>query len=112
MCKSARTPGEVRKEFSRLGISVSAWARAHGYSVPLVYQVLSGKRKGIRGESHQIAVALKLKEGAIGGVSDLFSEEHRETGSQVSQGDSRGIDPDSTQEGTERRAKNGGNPMG
>lgn len=58
-----------------MGISLSEWARAHGFSAPLVYQVLSGKRKGVRGESHRIAVALQLKDGSIGDLGDLFGEE-------------------------------------
>lgn len=66
-----RTPEDVRREFARRGLSISEWARASGFSVPLVYQVLSGKRAALRGQSHQIAVALELKEGLIGGVDDL-----------------------------------------
>lgn len=37
----------IRQEFARRGVSISAWARAHGYSKQLVYQVLAG-RKGVR----------------------------------------------------------------
>ena len=69
MCmKSAK---EIKKEFSDRGLSISGWAKAHGYSQALVYQVLSGSRKPTRGESHQIAVALGLKEGIIGEYKDL-----------------------------------------
>lgn len=71
MAKTLRTPSEVRQEFARLGCSISEWARASGYSVPLVYQVLSGTRKAMRGQSHDIAVALGLKEGERGTVRDL-----------------------------------------
>lgn len=66
-----RTPDDVRREFSKRGISISAWARANGFSVPLVYQVVSGERKAVRGQSHDIAVALGLKQGEIGNLNDL-----------------------------------------
>lgn len=66
-----KTADEVRREFARLGVSISEWARANGYSVPLVYQVLSGTRQGLRGQSHEIAVNLGLKDGEVGGLSDL-----------------------------------------
>lgn len=77
-----RKEDEIRNEFLRLGISVSDWARSYGYSVPLVYQVLSGSRKGIRGQSHEIAVRLGLKAGAIGEIRDLrlgMPTDHRAT---------------------------------
>ena len=62
MIKSA---DEVKAEFLKLGISVSGWARSHGYSSALVYQILSGQRKSLRGESHNIAVELGIKQGTI-----------------------------------------------
>jgi|SRR5579871_6175514 len=61
-----RTPREVREEFARRGLSISSWARQNGYSAPLVYQVLSGKNRGMRGQSHDIAVQLGLKAGLVG----------------------------------------------
>lgn len=60
-----RTPKEARAELKRQGISVSAWAVANGFSVALVFEVLSGDRPCVRGQSHKIAVALGLKEGSI-----------------------------------------------
>lgn len=74
-----RTIGEVRREFNDSGVSVSAWARANNFSVPLVYGVLSGKRPGTRGQSHNIAVALGLKAGRIADVSELPFRAHRGT---------------------------------
>lgn len=41
---------------------VSAWARRHGFREKSVHDVLSGTRPCTRGKSHQIAVALKLKD--------------------------------------------------
>lgn len=64
-----RNATEVRAEFQRKGISISAWAMANSFSPNLVFEVLSGRKKGDRGQSHKIAVALGLKEGEI--VNDI-----------------------------------------
>lgn len=68
---SLRTVEEVREEFSQRGIPVSVWAREMGFSPGLVHQVLSGRLKCVRGQAHQVAVALGLKTGILSGVSDL-----------------------------------------
>jgi len=68
-----RTLAEVHEEFAATGVSISEWARSSGFSVPLVYAVLQGRRKGLRGQSHRIAVALGLKAGRIARVEELFS---------------------------------------
>lgn len=59
------TAPEVRASFNRVGKSVSAWARAHGFKVSLVYAVLEGRAKGNRGKSHNIAVLLGMKAGVV-----------------------------------------------
>lgn len=56
-------PGMARSLFEASGLSVAEWARRKGFSSGLVYQVLEGRRKCLRGQSHQIAVALGLKQG-------------------------------------------------
>lgn len=61
----------IRQEFARRGLSVSAWARAHGYSCQLVYQVLAGRKRCVRGQCHEIAVRLGLKDGVLGTVADI-----------------------------------------
>lgn len=66
-----QTSDDIRREFLVAGVSISSWAKAQGFSVPLVYQVLSGKRRALRGESHRIAVALGLKAGRIVEPGDL-----------------------------------------
>ena len=66
-----RTKEQVLQEFARRGLSVSAWARSEGFSAQLVYQILSGKKRCLRGQSHAIAVRLGLKEGVVGGFEDL-----------------------------------------
>lgn len=60
-----RTPEEVRAEFQRTGISIAQWATANGFNTNLVFEVLGGRKKGIRGQSHKIAVKLGLKEGCV-----------------------------------------------
>jgi gp16 family phage-associated protein len=66
-----RTSDQVRDEFSRRGISISEWARKRGYSAQLVYQILAGRKRCMRGQSHAIAVALGLEQGEIGTIEDL-----------------------------------------
>jgi gp16 family phage-associated protein len=43
------------------GVTIKTWAESHGFQSSIVYSVLSGRRKCLRGQSHQIAVALGLK---------------------------------------------------
>lgn len=67
-----RTPDEVRADFDRQGMTVAQFARDHGLNQATVYQVLSGQKKGRRGEAHRAAVLLGLKAGEItnGGRND------------------------------------------
>lgn len=55
----------ARERFHRSGKSVVAWAKENGFTVNLVYEVLNGKRKCLRGQSHRIAVRLGIKDGVI-----------------------------------------------
>lgn len=64
----------AKKLFEMSGTSVSEWARVRGFSAVLVYQVLDGRRKCMRGQSHQIAVALGLKQGLIMGMDELSNK--------------------------------------
>ena len=66
-----RSAEDVRQELATLGISVSDWARDRGYSPGLVHQVLAGRLKCTRGQSHKVAVSLGLKKGELGEISDL-----------------------------------------
>ncbi|MCP5304963.1 MAG: DNA-binding protein [Chromatiaceae bacterium] len=59
---SVRTREEVRRWFSTNGRSISGWAKARGFSPSLTHAVLMGERKCLRGQSHEIAIALGLKE--------------------------------------------------
>lgn len=67
--KKVKTLAEARADFHRSGKSVISWAREHGFCVNLVYMVLAGKRPGLRGQSHRIAVELGIKNGFIEEVS-------------------------------------------
>lgn len=58
-----RTHEQARAWLSYLGISVAQWARDHGFSEPLVREILAGRKKCLRGQSHNIAVALGMKHG-------------------------------------------------
>jgi gp16 family phage-associated protein len=53
----------VRAAFRENGIVIADWARERGFSVELTRMVLAGKRKCLRGQSHQIAIALGIKQG-------------------------------------------------
>lgn len=63
--KTIRTPDEVRADFLRKGLSVSAWAKEHGFDRATVHAVLSGRLAGRIGQSHKVAVLLGLKNGEI-----------------------------------------------
>ena len=65
------TVDDVRAEFKRRGLSVSEWARREGVSAGLTYQILAGRKVGQRGQSHQIAVLLGLKQGLVDAGDDL-----------------------------------------
>lgn len=65
------TVDDVRAEFKKRGISVSEWARLRGVSAQLTYQILAGRKVGLRGQSHQIAVLLGLKPGLLGEAEEL-----------------------------------------
>ncbi|WP_409520024.1 DNA-binding protein [Pulveribacter sp.] len=56
-----RTESEAKAAFMATGTTVADWARQRGFSEALTRMVLAGKRKCLRGQSHQIAVALRLK---------------------------------------------------
>jgi gp16 family phage-associated protein len=58
-----KTPDQARAWLDFHGISMAQWAREHGFGTSLVRQVLAGKKRGLRGQSHNIAVALGMKAG-------------------------------------------------
>lgn len=56
------TTDEAQAWFRGKGLTVSEWAMERGFNPTLVYSILSGKRKCLRGQSFRIAVALRLKQ--------------------------------------------------
>ncbi len=66
-----RPTAEIRKLIEDSGVSIAEWARENRFSAGLVYQILEGQRKCLRGQSHRIAVALGLKEGSTTDVKAL-----------------------------------------
>ncbi len=60
-----KTRNQVRAELNRKGMSVAEWARLHKVSAAQTYQFLDGKKKGLRGQAHRIAVLLGVKDGIL-----------------------------------------------
>jgi gp16 family phage-associated protein len=60
-----RTPEEARQALKDSGVSISSWAMANGFLPNMVFDVLAGRRKCIRGQAHNIAVTLGIKSGVI-----------------------------------------------
>lgn len=53
---------DVLKEFHQTGTTVTEWAKRNHFNPWLVYTILQGRRKCLRGKSHKIAVALGIKD--------------------------------------------------
>lgn len=51
----------IREAFRDDDLSFAEWARSRGFNPSLVYEVLAGRRRAMRGETREIAVALGLK---------------------------------------------------
>ena len=60
-----KTPDEARAELQAKGISITQWAVANKFSPNLVFEVLGGRKKCVRGQAHEIAIKLGLKSGEI-----------------------------------------------
>ena len=60
-----RTAEEAREALKRQGVSISSWAISNGFSANLVFEVLAGRKKCLRGQAHNIAVKLGLKDGEV-----------------------------------------------
>ena len=71
-----KTRAQVRDEFARKGWSISGWAKQNGYSPNMVIAILADNEanlrlKCLRGDAHNIAVQLGLKEGEISRAVDV-----------------------------------------
>lgn len=65
-----RTRQQAREDFARRGWSYSGWARERRYSPNMVIAIINDddrnpRLKCTRGEAHNIAVDLGLKEGVV-----------------------------------------------
>ena len=63
--KPTKTTKQVRTEFAHRGESLASWAREHDFGRSLVYEVVAGRKKCLRGDSHRIAVLLGMKRGEV-----------------------------------------------
>jgi gp16 family phage-associated protein len=61
--KGVLTKDQVVAKFSASGLSFAQFARDNRFTLSLVYSVLEGRVQGLRGQSHNIAVALGMKHG-------------------------------------------------
>lgn len=66
--KPTRTAKEIKEELARKGRSIADLAQEYGLKANTVYNLLSGRLAGTRGESHRAAVILGLKEGELPAV--------------------------------------------
>ncbi|MFA1030696.1 MULTISPECIES: DNA-binding protein [Pseudomonas syringae group] len=58
-----KSPQEAKLWLRAQGISVTEFARDHGLDLGTTYQVLAGRKKGLRGKAHKVAIALGIKAG-------------------------------------------------
>ena len=61
MKQKLKTPEEAKYWLKANGITVTEWARQHGFNRLTVTDLLNGRRKGTHGEGHLVAVALGIK---------------------------------------------------
>ncbi|KRC20188.1 DNA-binding protein [Acidovorax sp. Root219] len=60
-----RTPEQARAWLDYQGISISQWSRENNVHHSLVREILAGRKKCLRGMSHNIAVLLGMKAGVL-----------------------------------------------
>ncbi|MDD5249664.1 MAG: DNA-binding protein [Rhodocyclaceae bacterium] len=58
------TSEQIKTRLRRQGITLTQWAKDHGYPRADVYRVLNGQYKCHYGRAHEIAVKLGMKAGA------------------------------------------------
>lgn len=64
---------KVKADLARKGVSIAQWSTANGLNTVLVYELLAGRKKGIRGQAHRAAVLLGLKSGLVIKQADVKS---------------------------------------
>ncbi len=55
------SPAAAKRTLQMQGITLSEFARLHGFKYRTVSEVIRGVSKGLYGEGHRVAVALGLK---------------------------------------------------
>lgn len=66
---NCRTLDEVKALFRQEGVSITEWAAANDVEPHHVYALLNGQSKGLRGDSHKVAVKLGLKPLSTGALN-------------------------------------------
>lgn len=56
---------QARERLDRRGISLAEFSRINDLNPNLVSDLLAGRKKGLRGESHRAAVLLGIKQGFL-----------------------------------------------
>ncbi len=60
------TADQIKQQFKQKGITITEWAKEHGFRREYVYFVLNGQVKAHYGKGHRIARALGLSVGERG----------------------------------------------
>lgn len=81
---ATRTPKQAKEWLAKQGKTVQEFAREHSLDPFTCYQVLSGAKKGVRGESHRAAVLLGIKEG-VADVPEQYGRRASDIGAVISQ---------------------------
>ncbi|TDL95662.1 DNA-binding protein [Stutzerimonas kunmingensis] len=81
---ATRTPKQAKEWLAKQGKTVQEFAREHSLDPFTCYQVLSGAKKGTRGESHRAAVLLGIKEG-VADVPEQYGRRASDIGTVISQ---------------------------
>jgi gp16 family phage-associated protein len=63
--KKLRTASQARAWLDYQGISIAEWSREHNVPHGLVREILAGRKRCLRGVSHNIAVLLGMKDGVL-----------------------------------------------
>lgn len=69
-----RTPPEARAWLARHGVTITQWARSHGFKPAVVAALLSGRTQGNWGEAYGAAVALGLRPAPLDNEMHPLSE--------------------------------------
>ncbi len=82
---ATRTPKQAKEWLAQQGKTVKEFAREHSLDPFTCYQVLSGAKKGARGESHRAAVLLGIKEGVVSDLPDKYGRRKTDIGAVIPQ---------------------------